>query len=186
MMSIEDVHRLLEVTEDALSLLGQWRHEKIDVGDIGDFCLAVAEILEWQTAYSDASVRLGVAANILTRYAKFRGPFQAREATVVAQRIRSFLKSQDQASVMPSQVSAQTPEQQQARKPEPIEQSKFAFQADGWISIQNDVHVKQKIMAVSVLLDSIIEQISHSNNRRTSELLALSSGHSSLPYWRRC
>ncbi len=37
------------------------------------------------------------------------------------------------------------------------------FKAEGWVAVPNNAHIKQKILTVSVLLESIIEQASHSN-----------------------
>lgn len=149
---IEDVHRLLDGIEEVISDL-QERPETIDVAELGDFCLIIIEIMGWtNTAYVENS--LGISPSLLNKFIKIRGTLRKRDALKIADRVRSFLKSEDQAT-------AQKPVSRAAeRQPKPVP---VAYAAEQWILVPATSDAKQKINLISVLLDSIIAQTKGAN-----------------------
>jgi hypothetical protein len=72
---------------------------------------------------------------------------------MVAERVRSYLRSFDQRS-------AKNPP---ARPATALIRNTFAFEADQWIAVPGTPSAKGKIATIAALLDNIIEQTSKSN-----------------------
>jgi hypothetical protein len=84
-------------------------------------------------------------------------------ALTVADRMRTYLKSQDQASAPPWKAS---PRKRPApQRPPGASQNvrTVAVPGETWIAVRADSDIKMKIAAVASLLDSIIAQAAHSN-----------------------
>lgn len=149
---IEDVHRMLDGIEEVISDL-QGQPETIEVAELGDFCLIIIEIMGWtNTAYVENN--LGISPSLLNKFVKIRGTLRKRDALRIADRVRSFLKSEDQATTQTPLSSAAE------RRPTPMP---IAYAAEQWILVPTASDATQKINLISVLLDSIIAQTKGTN-----------------------
>jgi hypothetical protein len=92
-----------------------------------------------------------------------RGTVRKRDALKIADRVRSFLKSEDQSSAteLPSPATQNEP-----ARPKPV-----TYAAEQWILVTRASETKQKINLISVLLDSIIVQIKGTNAPEAEQLL---------------
>jgi hypothetical protein len=166
MSDLEDVHRLLDDVEAVIQNLKAEPREAIDVlQDAGDLCLIVGEVVGWSTAYSDGSKRLGISAPLLSKFVKMKGRIRTRDALVVADRIRSHLRSLDQTSSV-----AVTPPANSQSGPE-IRRTALTFTAERWIAVPAASQIKGKIATIAALLDNIIEQAARSNLPEDQQIL---------------
>lgn len=148
---IDEVHHMLDSIEEIIASLDD-RPDTIEVADLGDLCLIILEITGWtNTAYAESS--LGINPSLLNKFVKMRGSVKKRDAFKIADRVRSFLKSQDQLSVKPTI-------DQKSRK---TRKKAITYAAERWVFVGGESDVKQKIGLVSVLLDGIIAQTKGAN-----------------------
>src|SRR5258707_735967 len=93
---IDDVHRMIDEAEETIRMIDALPHGDIDVAALGDLSLIVLEILgATNTAYVENS--LGINTSLLSKFVKMRGDVTKSQALAVANRIRTYLKSEDQA-----------------------------------------------------------------------------------------
>jgi hypothetical protein len=168
MFDIEDVHRLLEVIELEISRVGDIKEPDVDVRELGRLCLIVTEVMGWErTAYTDTAHKLGVSPSLLNKFMKMRGVISQRDAWVVAQRVRSFLRSHDQASDRAaSEPAPADPLTQPAPAP-----TAFTAAASEWKAPAASQRMKAQIAGVSALLDTIIQQVNGSNYPNDEQVL---------------
>ena len=171
MSDLEDVHRLLDDLEAVIEILKAEPRETIDVLNTGELCLIVGEVVGWNTAYSDGPTRLGISAPLLSKFVKMRGRVRTRDALVVADRIRSHLRSLDQASSTAVRPPANSQPDRNVRRDE------LAFRAERWIAVPTASHIKGKIATVAALLDNIIEQAARSNLPQDQQILTAIERH---------
>jgi hypothetical protein len=144
------------MTEEARREVSSLKGPSIDAGDIPVLCGLVMEVLDWsRTAYGENS--LGVNPSILTRFLHMRGSVRKLDATKVANRIRTLLKSQDQSYKSAPPVPLAEPD----RRPDVVPQ--FAIRGERWVSVRTTSEIELKIATLASILDSIIQQAGRSN-----------------------
>ena len=93
---IEDVHRLIDEVEDAMRRIDRAPTDSIQIQQIPELSAVVLELLGWtNTAYIESE--LNINPSVLNKFVKMRGVIRKPLAAKVADRLRSYLKSQDQA-----------------------------------------------------------------------------------------
>ncbi len=156
-LDIDDVHRMLDLVDGALELLSSTRETQVEAGDIAGLCSVAAELADYRTTWGPIAGVLGIAPHLLSRYTTYHGPFQVPDATYVAQRIRSFLRSQDQAFRSP-RLPLESPSAPPPPEREPVIDAPIQpVAAAEWRYVQRVGSLQQKIGAVSALLEEIIQ-----------------------------
>ncbi|MFK5596819.1 hypothetical protein ACFZ8E_07420 [Methylobacterium sp. HMF5984] len=172
MAQIDVVHKLLDDMEMVISYLNGRDEKTVEKHEIDDLIIVLNELHGWGTAYTDLAPKLSLAAPLVSKYLKNPGPFDLQDTRIVAQRIRSYLRSLDQRTdpvneydteffrdEVDSLVESSQNRSAQAQPSSPP----FTFQADSWSFIALNSELKAKISATSVLLDSIVVQVKRSN-----------------------
>jgi hypothetical protein len=156
-LGIEDIDELLDTLAEAKRQIEAQRVDPIDVTNLYHLSTVVLEILGYSnTAYVENS--LGINSSLLSKFVKMRGTIHRQQALMVAERIRTYLKSENngkdyievETAVLPTTV---TP---------PLKDVVFV-QAEAWSFVPDEPTIKDKIGDVSKLLDSIIRQVRSSN-----------------------
>jgi hypothetical protein len=162
---LEDVYRLIDTIERAISDIDSSSERTIDVEEVPELSEVILELLGWtNTAYMEN--KLGINPALLSKFIKMRGTVQRHLARKVADRLRSYLKSQDQT--VPERNLEPTPKPPPKREPKPTRDD---FAAEQWIAVKTSSEIKMKIGAISALLDSIIIQTKGSNEPPEQQLL---------------
>lgn len=92
---LDDIHRLLDLVDDAISEIERRPTNSVQVSQLPALSEAVLEVLDWSsTAYVEN--KLGVSPSILSKFVKMRGVVGKRQALMLAERLRTYLKSEDQ------------------------------------------------------------------------------------------
>jgi hypothetical protein len=158
---IEDVHRLVEGLESLISSLRGPGPAKIRVDDLPELFETIHELGGWRnTTYLQTQV--GINGSLLNRFLKLRGTISRADALKVADRLRSHLKSHDQASdAAPAKRRRGKPTKAAERTQKPDET--LVISGDRWITIRASAETKIKIAAIASLLDTIIEQTTRAN-----------------------
>lgn len=164
MADLDNIHDLLDIVETTISALDQDPRQEIDVSDYSEFCLALNDLVGY-SAYSD--VQLGINSSILNKFLKFNGRVPRRTALTVTDRVRSYLRSLDQAT--PPRPPAQ-PHPTPAPRPNLLKP--ITIIAEEWKLVQPTSELKAKITAISSLLDAIINQMQRSNSPPEAQLLS--------------
>lgn len=160
---LDDLHRLIEETEESFAEIANSDKQSFSAAELPELCGAILEVLGWtNTAYMEN--RLGINASLLTKFVKMRGTVSKRDALKVADRLRSYLKSEDQAA--PDLVSELQEVPEITSTPQvdvnPASQE-LSIPGSQWVAVTRNTAIRQKIGAISALLNSIIEQASHPN-----------------------
>ncbi len=165
-LPIEDIHRLLETIDQIKSdpqLSGGKGNRALDVGTLPDLSMVVLEVLGWtNTAYMEN--KLGIDPSVLSKFVKMRGKVHVHVARAVAERLRTYLRSEDQAFVQrkrPARNKELTPPKKQN-----VEQRSVAvarMRGEQWVAVGESSEIKVKIGVIASLLDSIIDQTKHAN-----------------------
>jgi hypothetical protein len=101
------VHRLLDRLDKAIHDLGSSKKENIDIADFLALSEVVREVLGWtNAAFIEASLKINPA--VLSKFVKMRGSVPLHVARAVADRLRNYLRSQDQRS-LPSRLAIKPP-----------------------------------------------------------------------------
>lgn len=162
-LDIDDVHRMLDLIDGALKTLSATHATEVEANDIAGLCSVAAELADYRTTWGPIAGVLGIAPHLLSRYTTYHGPFQVPDATYVAQRIRSFLRSQDQAFRSP-QLPLEPPAVTPPPEREPVTDAPVQpVAATEWRYVQRVGSLQQKIGAVSALLEDIIQAARGSN-----------------------
>jgi hypothetical protein len=163
-LPIEDVHRLIDTTEEAIRNIAARPTKSIQVTEIPELSEVVLEVLGWSsTAYMENG--LGINPALLSKFVKMRGVVGKSDASKIADRLRSFLKSQDQTFLSPAI------NEKPKAKLHPREIAPVAIGGEQWVAVKFTSEVKLKIGAIASLLDSIIEQTSRANAPKDEQLL---------------
>lgn len=163
---IEDVHRLLDMLDDFIPRIDRLP-QRLRAEQVPELSEVILELLGWtNTAYIENN--LGIDASILSRFVKMRGGLLKSDVRFVADRLRTHLRSQDQRSQ--SKDAKKTPQGERPESKNPDEQKASATQTrtlivrgEEWVRVPQRGEVKQRIGAISAMLDSIIQQIGRSN-----------------------
>lgn len=162
-LDIDDVHRMLDLVDEALRTLAAARGDIVTADDILGLCEVAAELADYRTTWGPIAGVLGIAPHLLSHYTTYHGPFRVPDATYVAQRIRSFLRSQDQAFRSP-QLPFQQPPAGPPPEREPVTGGAAQpIAASEWRYVQRVGDLQLKIGAVSTLLQEIIQTARGSN-----------------------
>lgn len=92
-LDIDDVHRMLDLVDEALRFLAVTHETVVDGDQIDGLCMVAAELADYCSTWGPIAGTLGIAPQVLGRYTVGYGKFRVADATYVAQRIRSFLRS---------------------------------------------------------------------------------------------
>lgn len=158
MSHLEDLYEKLEIVEEAIHKLDAATTQKVDVTDFPDFCLVVADLVGYSTAYgSDLAPQLRIDASTLNKFAKFRGTVTTQTARALADRVRSYLRSLDQGTPKPRRETSQLPPQDATPPPDPV------IPAEEWRFVHIAPGTKTRIAAISALLDTIIVRLAKTN-----------------------
>lgn len=158
MSHLEDLYEKLDTVEKAIRELGEVTGQKVDVTDFPDFCLVVADLVGYSTAYgSDLTVQLRIDASTLNKFAKFRGTVTTQAARALANRVRSYLRSLDQRTPKPRPETKQLSPQEVTPPPDPV------IPAEEWRFVHIAPGTKTRIAAISALLDTIIVRLAKTN-----------------------
>ena len=101
------VHRLLDTLDKAIQDLAAHQAENINVADFPELAEVMREVLGWtNAAYIEASLKINPA--VLSKFVKMRGSMPLHVARAVADRLRNYLRSQDQRS-LPTRLAIKKP-----------------------------------------------------------------------------
>lgn len=175
-MNIDEVHELIDDLEQVIDELNNDSREEVEASDLYQLSWIVEQVLGFGTAYSPETWSVGIAAPLLNKIRRMRGSIRIRDARIVADRLRSYLRGLDQrthdgeeltigvaatADTLPN--SEVKPEAQPKSDPVSVEAINFSFSAERWALVGSSGGIKAKIHALSHLLDTIVEQTRSSN-----------------------
>jgi hypothetical protein len=101
------VHRLLDTLDKAIQKLAVHKMENVDVADFPELVEVMREVLGWTNpTYIEASLKINPA--VLGKFGKKRGSIPLHVARAVADRLRNYLRSQDQRS-FPARLAIKRP-----------------------------------------------------------------------------
>jgi hypothetical protein len=161
MLPIDEVHRMLDLLESARGELSGVRRDVFEAGAVPSLCEVVVELDGWVEPNATGGI-LGINAAVINRFKRFHGQVRRADATAVLDRLRTYLRGQDQAR-------ASEPEERLAEpqvRPKP-----FTIEGEQWVAVQLTSETKAKINVISTLLDSIIQAVKHSNAPPEDEVL---------------
>jgi hypothetical protein len=91
------VHRLLDKLDKAIRKLGARKAKNVDVASLPELVEVMREVLGWtNAAFMEAKLKINRA--VLSKFAKMHGSVPLHVARAVADRLRNYLRSQDQRS----------------------------------------------------------------------------------------
>jgi hypothetical protein len=152
---IDEVHRLIELVEESQQSIRDAKTDSIQTILLPELCEAIIEISGWEEPDSFARI-LSINSSVLNKFIKMRGVVSRNLATKVADRVRSYLKTEDQTFASPATPSGK--KKSQPEKPKP-----FSFKGEQWVAVDLTSEMKTRINIVSSMLDSIVEHVKHSN-----------------------
>ncbi|MGD9921123.1 MAG: hypothetical protein AB7V13_06705 [Pseudorhodoplanes sp.] len=164
---IDDVHRLLEGLDSLISNLRSLGPETIRIDDLPELFETIHELGGWRnTTYLQTQV--GINGSLLNKFLKLRGTISRSEALKVADRLRSHLKSYDQAGALSDADSSREIPRRSKREPA----NAVGITAELWVAVRTTSDIKMKIGAISSLLDSIIQQTKGANQPPNEQILS--------------
>jgi hypothetical protein len=162
---LEDVHRLLDTLEGVKRDLSSRRSRHINVEELGDLSLVLLEVLNWtRSAYGEKN--FGINPSLLNKLVKLRGTILLRDAHVITERLQSYLRSEDQATPTVPQREPGRRVSRGAAKSDIL-----SFKGEGWVLSGTTSENKARISLIASLLDTIVEQVQHSNAPPREQLL---------------
>lgn len=165
---LEDVHRLIDSVEAVMRVIDSAPTESIQIQQIAELSEVILELLGWtNTAYIENE--LNINPSVLNKFVKIRGVIRKNLAMKIADRIRSYLKSQDQRSIQPDVKPAPKTETKSRPKVKPATGTTFV--GEQWIAVRTTSEVKMKIGAIASLLDSILVQTKGANEPPDQQIL---------------
>jgi hypothetical protein len=104
---LRDVHRLLDTLDQAIQELAAHKAQNVDVVDFPALSEVILEVLGWtNAAFIEASLKINPA--VVSKFVKMRGSVPLHVARAVADRLRNYLRSQDQRS-LPARLAIKPP-----------------------------------------------------------------------------
>ncbi len=101
------VHRLLDKLDKAIRKLGARKAENVNIADFLELVEVVREVRGWtNAAFMEANLKINPA--VLRKFIKRRGSVPLHVARAVAERLRNYLRSQDQRS-LPARLAIKRP-----------------------------------------------------------------------------
>lgn len=172
---IEDLHRMLDQIEQVRQeLSGLASSGKIHVSDYPELSMVILEILGWtNSAYMDTT--LNINSSLLNKFVKMKGTVPVHVARGVADRVRSFLRSEDQ-SYTAKVIQVEEPQVRSSHRTETVtsEERKTSeievVIAERWILKTSEM--QKKIGVITTLLESIIDQARSSNLPENEQALS--------------
>ncbi len=164
-VNIDTIYEMLEEIEAEIEWLDRQTQEYIEpysVRAVSDAILVI-DGLELGPSYPEtAPARLSISRTTLNKFLKMEGRVELSTARKVADRVRTFIRSLDQttASTEPAPLLAA-----------PKRARKRSFKADTWAVVVPSSEIKQKIVLVSELLDSIVSQLDRANLSEGEQVL---------------
>jgi hypothetical protein len=144
----------MDLAEDARRTIENSAGDPIEVVRLGDLIEIMYDVSGYEDIDRLASI-LSINVGVLNKFMKLRGSIRKDLALKLADRLRIYLKSEDQRFVS---AKAPKPKKKPVAKPKP-----FTFEGESWVAVEISSEMKTKIKVVSTLLDSIVEQVKHSN-----------------------
>jgi hypothetical protein len=121
--------------------------------------MVVLEVLGWtNSAYMEN--RLGIDPSVLSKFVKMRGNVPVHVARAVAERLRTYLRSEDQP------FARRKPARKTLPKKANVERQAVAvarMPGEQWLAVGESSEIKVKIGVIASLLDNIIDQTKHAN-----------------------
>jgi hypothetical protein len=161
--TIEEIHEMLDTLEDAAIEIEESSGDPIDAANLPLLSSIVSQLADYSRSGSDVQ-GLNVSPTILGRFTKFRGKVSRKDALLVVERVRSFLRSEDQQFKEPKRKRKTVAASSLALPP-------MTFTASKWVMVQSGSDAKQKIAAIATLLDSIIRQTKGANLPENEQIL---------------
>lgn len=175
-MNIQEVHQLIDDLDEIINELSSDKRDEVEASELYQLSWIVEQVLDFGTAYSPETWSLGISAPLLNKIRRMRGAIKLRDARIVADRIKGYLRSLDQRTddnddfiVDETELVDEVLDSDSGPKAEPsVVQTtpssvSFTFSAEQWTLIGNSGDAKAKIHAISHLLESIVEQSRSSN-----------------------
>lgn len=143
--------------------------DKIPVSQLPELIEVIHELGGWRsTTYLQTKV--GINGSLLNRFMTLKGNVSRRDAIRIADRLRSYLKSQDQ-TIPPQHAEIAIDGGTAKAVIEPIKQAKApVLIAERWVAVSTS-DMKMKIAAIASLLDTITEQLEHANAPDNEQVL---------------
>ena len=169
-LPLEDVHRLIDEVEEGLKRIESWDREgPIPVSWMSEISIALIEVFGGGTAYTDND--LGISPAVLSKFIKGRGTIPKHIARRVADRLRSYLRSQDQASTAAAAATLDATE-----APDSAEfqgrVSNEMIAGERWIFVHRSSDTQRRISIIAALLDTIVEQVKGANAAPEDQILS--------------
>jgi hypothetical protein len=161
-LDIETIHELLETLVEAKRQVERQRSDPIDVEQLYLLSTVVFEVVGYTSSGYDANP-LGVNSSVLSKLMRLRGTVYRSDAMMLAERLRTYLKSQDQSAA---------PVAEPLPPPRPLNIPLIHIKAEAWIIVPPDSEMREKISNVSALLDSILRQVRGSNLPQSEQALS--------------
>jgi hypothetical protein len=161
-MEIEEVHSLLENIERVIKEISRLQSKSYDVRELSNLGNVIIEVLDWERSASPDN-KLNIHPSLLNKFLKQRGKVTDKDAAIVADRIRAYLRSQDQTTEGAVRA-VPAPRSPRPKRDRPTEvAAPFSFKAEQWVAVTRTSENARKIAALAAILDSIIEQTAHAN-----------------------
>ena len=92
------VHRLLDKLDKTIRKLDARKAENVDVANLPELVEVVLEVMGWtNAAFIEANLKIN--PTVLSKFVKMRGSLPLHVARAVADRLRNYLRSQDQRTL---------------------------------------------------------------------------------------
>lgn len=160
----DEVHRLLDIVETEIREINASPNREIDVDDLGSLCLVILELLGWtSTAYMENT--LSISPSLLSKFVKMRGKVRKDLALQTAHRLRTHLRSLDQASptIAPNHNTRPPTSTIPPEEADGGAELSLTIAADQWVLVPAASPIRKKISIIATLLESIVEQVERAN-----------------------
>jgi hypothetical protein len=164
-MASDELHEWIDHLEDAAAELASETTQSVDAGDFAYVGSVINDLMSYRSAYDDPLPKvLRLPPALVRKFQKFSGSVKLKEAQMLVDRLRTYLRSMDQPDDEPDEVK------NDLVISTPIA-AKSAFPAIEWRSVPRTSEVKQQIAQVSQILDEIVARIQGSNNAPEDQYL---------------
>jgi hypothetical protein len=163
-LTLDMIHHHLDAVEvelDELKSLDQ--SSKIHSTELSALIDACESLVGWTGYGDDITKSLAVPPKLMNKFTMRYGDVLVRDATVLAAKVRSYLKR--------IEGEVEGTETESAPEPQPPVQAPSTatnFDLSGWQHVPQNIEVKKLISRVSITLDSVI-QIAKASNLPDSE-----------------